>query len=178
MGEKELLIQDSDACVSFEANAKKSFQHFVDLFYEVFYLLYKDYNSTNRFDRTSKKVYIHWFFMILYFLQLLSLTFPCSQIEDYQKYEWFFTLAAICRIDYLFVILGIGLVFYSIALFIVMMPAFSLGIIYYELITGKRVKEANYRYTLVWPLKLTNEHLYISLFSIFALVFEVSLNNK
>jgi hypothetical protein len=175
---EELLIQDSVAGASIETKIQKTFRHFVDLFYEVFYLLYKDYNSTDRFDRTSKKVYIHCFFMILYLLQLLSLTFPCIQIKDHQKYDWFFSLTAICRIDYLFVILGIGLVFYAVALFIVLVPALSIAIMYYELLTGKRVKEANYRYTLVWPLKLTNEHLYISLFSIFAVVFEVSVFNK
>lgn len=146
--------------------------------YKVFYFLYQAQNQEQRHEKLHTKYYAHCILMIIYTLQLLSLTLPAFQISDGSSFQGFFYGISVFRPDFSAVLFGVGDAFYYLAIILTLVPTLSLTFLYICFLRNKPASPRNYRYLYIYPVKLLKNYIFIPFLFIFMSVYKHSTHPK
>jgi hypothetical protein len=146
--------------------------------YKVFYFLYQAQNQEQRHERLHTKYYTHCIFMVIYTMQLLSLTLPAFQISDSSNFQGFFYGISVFRPDFSAVLFGVGDAFYYLAIILTSVPTLSLIFLYISFLRNKPASPRNYRYLYIYPVKLLKNYIFIPFLFIFMSVYKHSIHPK
>lgn len=162
-----------NAQTNFELTQKVFENMLVNLF-NVFYFLYQAQNSELRIERVRTQYYAHCLHMIVYTIQLLSLTLPTPQKEDNEQFKEFFYGVSIFRPDFTTTFFGIGHAFYYLTIFLIAVPSLSLVKLYISFICDHSSIKRNYILLLVWPMNFIKNYGFIACLSILLSVYKYS----
>lgn len=146
--------------------------------YRVFYFLHQSQNRDHRLERQTTKYYVHYFFMLVYTLQLLSLTLPAYQIQDGHDFENFFYGISVFRFDFSAILCEVGDAFYYFTIIFISIPALSLLHLYITFLRLKSPNQRNYKYLVIFPIKILKNYGFIPCLSILLLVYKYTSTSE
>ncbi|CAG9327790.1 unnamed protein product [Blepharisma stoltei] len=149
----------------------------METLFAVFYALFKDYNTINRFETQTTKLYVHMLYSVTISLQVLSLTFP-PNLDSWDSFHLISAFVGYSRFDYLVANLGFGVPFWYVALGVVGFAFLIFLFLYFKIYFQYKIKESNYRYILGSVLKIFRLVLFLPFMNIFISVQKYSYKDK
>lgn len=146
--------------------------------YKVLYFLYQSQSPDLRLENKSTRNYAHCIFMVVYTLQLLSLTLPAYQIEDGYDFQGFFYGISVFRLDFTSIWFEVGDAFYYLMIFLISVPTLSLVYLFLSFFRLKSANQRNYKYLVIFPIKLLQNYGFISCLSILLSVYKYSSSSE
>lgn len=113
----KVILEPDDA----QNTLKSALSTLLTTLFKCFYLSYKDFHTSSRFDVLRSRYLIWVVGIIVYSLQLLSLIYP-PDIEGWTSFSWWVYFASLTRLDFVLVMLGLGAIGYYLLLGVVMAP--------------------------------------------------------
>jgi len=134
--------------------------------FEVFYIIYKDYYSSTRFETQNNYFYTHIFGMLIYCFQVQSLAFPVT-VSSWDSFSWVSDIFGACRVDYLVMRLGLSIGYLSLALGVTILPMLFWVLLYVKVYKHLEVNPPNYRYVVGLPMRILKNMSFLPLICIF-----------
>lgn len=154
-----------------------SAQNLQNNLFKLFYFAYKTKNLEQKFERSRIAYYGHMVFMVVYTIQLISLTIPTPQIQRKEDLEGFYYGLSMFRLDFMGIWYEIGNVFYCLVVSLTSILALSFLRLYISILKDILPSPRLYRLILFYPLYLIKHFAFIPCFSILLSVYKYSSNS-
>ena len=160
--EKEDIVKEEKVVV----RLAKTLAKLQTAFYEVFFTVFSEYNSSTKFSSKKRNLGLHVVQAVLHTMQLASLLLP-YEAKNWEEYIWFEEVILLVRFDYLLMTQGIGAIFLVAGLVTVTFTLLVVAKLMHSVCNEKKVKESNYKLALSWPLEFLTSIFFIPFLSIF-----------
>jgi hypothetical protein len=154
-----------------------SAQNLQNNFFKLFYFAYKSCNLEQKFERSRVTYYGHMLYMIVYMIQLTSLTIPTPQIQRKENLEDFYYVLSMFRIDFMGIYFEVGNVLYWLVVSLTSILALSFLRLYISLMKDISPSPRLYRLILFHPLYFIKHFAFIPCLSVLLSVYKYSSNS-
>ena len=140
--------------------------------YHCFYLYYKDFHTRSRFDVLRSRYVIWLAGVLVYSLQLLSLTYP-PDISNWTSFRWWVYFSSLARLDFVLVVLNLGAIGFYVMLGLVLLPV---GLFACFLIGRRSKGDGRMFYLICMSSKILKTFLHLPGLCLFFSVFKYTLS--
>ena len=158
----------------FRTKLKTAVENLLTSLFQCFYLSYRDFHTGSRFDILRSR-YLLWVVgIVLYSLQLLSLTYP-PDIQDWSSFKWWVYCASLTRLDFVLVVLNLGTIGYYVLLGVVVSPLVFFFLFH---LTRHRKGDGRLYYIIYLLSKCLKTLLHLPCLCLFLAVMKYSISPK